>query len=142
MATTSFRIQTIALTTTPAQPPLYAWPTTFAAPFVQFPKPTRSNGYNQPAGIVGLPFVVFGREKISEAGVTFYNALFASSTAEYARVKAQLYNPRTQAWEIYTGTLWRPEFKESVSGMAYAFKDFRATVVDLVKIAGWNVVAT
>lgn len=138
MATTDFRIQISTVLSTPAEPPLAAWPTTYAAPYVQFPKPTRANGYNRPAGIVGLPFCVFGRERISQTGLAYYNALFASGDAEYARVKARLYNSRTQTWNIYIGTLWRPEFRESASGMAYGFREFKATIVDLVKIVSWN----
>lgn len=142
MATTNFRIAVISVTSAPAEPPLYAWPTVYASPVVQYPKPTRSNGYNYPAGIVGLPFCILGREKISDQGIAYYNALFSTATSEYTRVKASLYDQRTQSWLVYTGTLWRPEHKESVPGKAYWFKDFKATIVDLKLIANWSVVST
>jgi len=140
--TTEFGISVIAATSMPAQPPITAWPTVAASPIVRYPEPTRSNGYNQPAGIVGLPYCEFGRDKIRQVGIDYYSALFSGATAEYTRVKARLYDVRTGSWKVYTGTLWRPRFKDSVPGAAYTFRDFRATIVDLVEIANWAVVST
>lgn len=140
--TTEFRISGITATVMPAQPPITAWPTVVASPIVRYPEPTRSNGYNQPAGIIGLPYCEFGRDKIRQVGIDYYSALFSSATAEYTRVKVRLYDIRSASWKVYTGTLWRPRVKDSVPGSAYTFRDFRAAIVDLVEIANWAVVST
>ncbi len=126
----------------PSEPPITAWPTVASSPIVRYPIPTRTNGYNQPAGIVGLPYCEFGRDKIKQEGINYYSALFSDAASEFTRVKARLYDVRSGTWKVYTGTLYRPTVRDSVPGSAYTFREFRATIVDLVEIANWEVVST
>lgn len=132
MANTSFRIALATVSSEPAEPPVVAWPTTEGgAPVVRFPEPTAATGIGQPAGFAGKPWCEFGRAVVDATGLDYYNDLFATSVSEVATVKVKLYNPRTAAWQVYLGYLWRPSLGQALP--AYRWRDFTCRVTELVE---------
>lgn len=138
-ATTNFRIGAAAVVSEPAQPLLAAWPTVEgAAPVVRYPQPTRRTGAGLPAGIVGKPWCEFGRSRVEQTGIAYYQAFFATAADESVAVKTKLYDARSGTWKIYSGIMWRPQVGKALPGSAYRFSDFKVVITELVELAGWN----
>ena len=141
MATTNFRLRLYAASGEPSEPPLNAWPVGYgknviaAPPTVIWPRPTSQDGLGRPAGIVGLPYTEFGRERIDAVGYAWYNAFIGS--AEYVQVKAKLYDERSQSWTVWAGYMWQPTHAPAVvaglSGPEYT--EFRVRITELTASA-------
>ena len=75
---------------------------------VVYPVALDRDGNGAPCGIVGLPELVVTADYMLGTGWNFWQAFFASATAETASVSLQVYDERSGAWVKYAATLLRP----------------------------------
>lgn len=136
MASTNFRIRLTSGSGTPDQPPLAAWPLIEAPPVVRYPQPSRRTGMGYPAGHIGMPYIIIGRDRIDETGTAYYNALFTTVDQAYALVRVKAYDPRSNSWKIYDGTMWRPTFSDNAIGGPWLV-GYRIRISDLNEVDSW-----
>jgi len=98
--------------------PFAAWPVEGGALWVDYPQATDLDGVGAPCGAFGRPRIIIRSPWMRGDGVTFWNGLFASVTAESATIWLKVWSPRSGAWSWWTGILHRPTFGNVTSGAA------------------------
>jgi hypothetical protein len=105
---------------------------------VVYPRPESRTGLGVPCGAFGSPWIEIRANKMYEGGsdadgMRFWQSLFSSATALTVSIKIAAYNPRTRAWEKYSGTLERPQHDAPVDDNSGAGRGYPAV---LIRVSG------
>lgn len=77
---------------------------------VEYPAAPDLDGAGNPAGAIGQPELVVSSSFMTGTGMAWWTAFFVDAVVETATLTGITgYNPRTNTWVKYTGTLWRPQ---------------------------------
>lgn len=77
---------------------------------VVYPQATEFTGDGTPCGAIGRPEILIELPWLTDTGMAFWRAPFASATSTSASISIEAFNPRTGATEKWLGTLHWPIF--------------------------------
>lgn len=114
-----------------AQPAGFGSPEIQQAPIVQRNIPAARTGTGSPCQIDDELFAIIGRPIINPTGLAWYYGFTGSNPS--ASVTVQLYDPVTQSWVVYSGTMWAPQYTPGGrAGSTVLLLDFSVRFTNLV----------
>lgn len=128
-----FAIKRASTAGTPAQPDADYRPTIEAPPIVHHPDSQDLDPRGYPCAEIGKPWAEIGRSRASSDCLTYYNALYPSSTAGSSYVKVELLDLRDGTWKVYEGVLHRYTLSSQVRSGTHPFVDLRIRITQLVE---------
>lgn len=104
-----------------------------------YPRPEARTGQGAPCGAFGAPWIEIRANKMYEGGsdadgMRFWQALFSAATALTVAIKITAYNPRTRAWEMYSGTLERPQHDAPIDDNSGAGRVYPSVLIRVSSI--------
>jgi len=104
---------------------------------VSYPQAADFDGAGAPCGAVGRPTIIIESPWLTDEGLAFWRAFFATPTETYADIQLMLFDVRTGANNYWAGKLNWPTFASSGVGSTAsrtAYRDVRILITDCVEL--------
>ena len=83
---------------------------------VKYPEANERDGLGRPCAAIGQPVIIMQSSLMTHDGVSFWEGLFATTTATYVELWLKVYNARDGLWTAYHGYLSRPKWNRMIIG--------------------------
>lgn len=102
------------------------------APIVRRHPPTARSGFGKPIGVDDERFAAVGRPYIDATGMAWWYTTVGIGSDTSKSVTVRLWNPVTQAWTAYSGTMWQPSYDQGRA--AYKVTNFMVMFTNLQEV--------
>lgn len=102
---------------------------------VEYPPPTALGVDGAPCGATGKPRIVINAPWMTDTGMGFWRAFFASTASAYVAVSIEAWDPRAGSAVKWAGKLKWPTFGSVGVGAAAGSTVYRDVAIEIVECA-------